>query len=307
MRVEALSQTGAEAFLAFCRKHRGDLDDSYLIDEELAGFGLSPENPTYIVAGSAGEVTAAASLILNDYSRRGRKARFRIFHAESAGPDVYEALLQAILPHTAGMDKLNIFVPAVNAAAMAALEAAGFSVERYTYVLVRESLELPDFSLPPGYEIIPFRPGQDEAVWCEVRNAGFAKLQGNETPATPAMVKQMISGPDYIDGGLLILYHNGTAVGIVRGSADEYEGAPAMSVGPLAMLPEYQGRGLGRILLRAALRFAGEQSYSRSILCVNAENERAQVLYTGEGFKQVEAVACLAYPLILAGSNDNLS
>ncbi|KAI7249323.1 hypothetical protein KC345_g11755 [Hortaea werneckii] len=193
------------------------------------------------------------------------------------------------------MDKLNIFVPAVNAAALEALAAVRFAVERYTYVLVREGNRIPEFSLPAGYEILPFRPGMDETVWCEVRNAGFAKLQGNETPATPAMVKQMISGADYIDGGLLILYHNGTAVGIVRGSADEYEDVPALSIGPLAVVPEYQGRGLGRILLRTGLRFAAEQLYSRTILCVNAENDRAQALYLGEGFEQVEALACLAY------------
>ncbi|MFD1907881.1 GNAT family N-acetyltransferase [Paenibacillus rhizoplanae] len=56
-----------------------------------------------------------------------------------------------------------------------------------------------------------------------------------------------------------------------------------------------RGRGLGRILLQAALRFAAEQTYSRTVLCVNAENERAQALYTGEGFRQAEAVACLTY------------
>lgn len=115
------------------------------------------------------------------------------------------------------------------------------------------------------------------------------------SPASPAMVEQMVRGADYIEGGLLILYHNGAAVGIVRGSAGEYEDAPAMSIGPLAVVPEYQGRGLGRILLRAALRFAAEQSYPRAIQCVNAENDRAQALYLGEGFKQAEALACLAY------------
>lgn len=70
MKVEALSRNTVEAFLAFCRKHRSELDDSYLIDEELAGFGPSPDNPTYIITSSTGEITAAASLILNDYSRR---------------------------------------------------------------------------------------------------------------------------------------------------------------------------------------------------------------------------------------------
>lgn len=295
MKVELLSQSKVEAFLSFCRKHRGELDDSYLIDEELAGFECSPDNPTYIMADSSGGITAAASLMLNDYARRGRKARFRILYAETGDVNVYESLLRAVLPHAAGMDQLNLFVPVANAAAIEVLASVRFAVQRYTYILVREQGEPPALSLPPGYEILPFRSGADEVVWCEVRNAGFARLQGNETPVTPAMVQQMIRGADYIEGGLLILYHNGTAVGIVRGSADEYEEAPAMSIGPLAVLPEYQGRGLGRFLLQVALRFAAEQTYSRTVLCVNAENERAQALYAGEGFRQAEAMACLTY------------
>ncbi|MNW68105.1 ribosomal-protein-alanine N-acetyltransferase [compost metagenome] len=70
-----------------------------------------------------------------------------------------------------------------------------------------------------------------------------------------------------------------------------------MNIGPLALLPEYQGKGLGRVLLRAALHLSKNKGYNRSILCVNAENERAQALYTGEGFKQVEAAACYKYDL----------
>jgi mycothiol synthase len=72
-----------------------------------------------------------------------------------------------------------------------------------------------------------------------------------------------------------------------------------MNIGPLAIIPEYQGKGLGRILLRASLRFAREKSYKRTILCVNAENERAKALYNQEGFRQVEAVACYVYNLKL--------
>ncbi|CAM4483413.1 hypothetical protein PbDSM24746_19540 [Paenibacillus macerans] len=40
--------------------------------------------------------------------------------------------------------------------------------------------------------------------------------------------------------------------------------------------------------MRKALRFAKDRGYSRTILCVNAENERAKALYLLEGFKDVE-------------------
>ncbi|WP_310832670.1 GNAT family N-acetyltransferase [Paenibacillus pedocola] len=297
MIIEKLDEVRKEEFLNFCRKHRNELDDSFLYEEDLAEYEPNAENPTYIALNPYGAIAGAASLILDDYSRRGRKARFRILHAETDDPEVYRELLQAVLQYTAGLDKLNIFVPTVNTGDMDKLTAAGFTVERYSYLLVRDEEVLPETSIPEGYELRPFQPGVDEAVWCEVRNAGFAKLKGSETPATPDMVSSMIAGADYIEGGMLLLYHGGKAVGIVRGADDEYNDAPIMNIGPVALLPEYQGKGLGRVLLRAALHLSRNKGYTRSILCVNAENERAQALYTGEGFKQVEAAACYKYDL----------
>lgn len=71
-----------------------------------------------------------------------------------------------------------------------------------------------------------------------------------------------------------------------------------MNIGALAVIPEYQGKGLGRSLLRASLHFAKEKSYDRTILCVNADNERAKSLYLREGFKEAEAVVCYGYDLV---------
>ncbi|GGG10409.1 hypothetical protein GCM10010912_63510 [Paenibacillus albidus] len=297
MRADVLAPDQKEDFLAFCRKHRAKLDDSFLDDEALRAFELSAENPTWIIPDLQGGIAAAASLMLNDYSRRGRKARFRIFHAEPEDTALYQSLLEAMVRQTRDLDQLNLFVPQRNQTAMKVMTDIGFTVERYSYVLVREGLPVPDFSLPEGVEIRAFRRGADEEAWCTVRNTGFAQLKGNETPATPDMLVKLISGPDYIEGGLMMLYFQGEPVGIVRGSADEYDQAPIMNIGPLAILPEYQGLGFGKILLRAVLRFARENSYKKTILCVNAENERAQGLYLGEGFKQVEAAVCYVYNL----------
>lgn len=84
---------------------------------------------------------------------------------------------------------------------------------------------------------------------------------------------------------------------MIRGSADEYEQSSIMNIGPIAIIPEYQGKGLGRNLLRAVLHVSKDKSYQRAILCVNADNERAKSLYLQEGFHQVEAVACYQYQL----------
>ncbi len=292
MKVEFLQNNRVADFVTYCKKHKNKIDDSYLYDEDLKNFEPNEENPTYIVTNQQGGIVAAASLIINDYHKRGKKARFRIFHSEFNQIDYYQILLQAILNHTQGLDKLFIFVPVENGNLEHIIQKLNFSVERYSFLLVREEFMVPEFSLPENYEIKPFRVGTDEETWCKIRNEAFSKLQGSETPITPEMVTKMISEEDYIEGGLMILFHKEKPVGVIRSSADEYESTPIMNIGPIAIIPEYQGRGLGRFLLRKALFFAKEKSFDRTVLCVNAENERAKALYIQEGFIQVEAVAC---------------
>lgn len=297
MRIEALKYDRIQDFVKYCKIHKMEIDDSFLYDEDLRDFKPDEENPTYIAVDEDNEIKAAASLIADEYNRRGKKGRFRIFHSEIQNVECYDMLLKAILKYTEGLNKLNIFVPLVNTELMKMMEALNFQIERYSYLLVRDDLEVPDYDLPEGYEIRAFRPGKDEEAWCEVRNSAFANLQGSETPLMPDQVTKMVNADDYIESGLLMLYHNEKPVGVVRGAKDEYEGTPIMNIGPLAIIPQYQGKGLGRILLRASMKFAKDNGYDRTILCVNAENERAKVLYIQEGFRQVEGVACYKYDL----------
>ncbi|MCM3766745.1 GNAT family N-acetyltransferase [Neobacillus niacini] len=298
MTVEALKHNRVVDFVEYCKKHRLAVDDSFLYDEDLETFEPNADNPTYVITGQQGEIIAAASLIMDEYQKRGKRARFRIFLSEANDKDQYKLLLESLLKHTAGLERVYIFVPLANKLLSEAIKQLDFSVERYAFVMVREDLDVPELNLPDGYSIRNFQPGQDEEVWCEVRNAGFATLKGSETPRTPDMIAKMVSESDYIEGGMKILYHIDKPVGVARGAADEYENAPIMNIGPLAVLPEYQGKGLGRLLLRAALHVAKDKAYKRTILSVNGENERAQALYIREGFKQVEGAVCYEYRLV---------
>lgn len=297
MKIEALTDERIQDFINYSKKHKTEVDDSFLNDMDFKDFKCSEENPTYIVENEAGDIIAAASLIINDYYRRGRMGRFRIFHSEIEDINIYNKLLQNILKHTEGLDKVIVFIPMVNTKMMELMEILKFNAERYSFIMVREDSEVPASVLPEGYEIRVFRLGKDEEAWCEVRNAGFAKLKGSETPMTPKQVTDMMTAEDIIEGGSMLLYHKDRPVGVVRGTKDDYEGSPIMCIGPLAIIPEYQGKGLGRSLLRAIVRFAGQKGYKKTILCVNAENERAKALYLQEGFAQVEATACYKYDL----------
>ncbi|MDR7078905.1 mycothiol synthase [Neobacillus niacini] len=295
MKVMSLEKERVSDFVAYCKKHRREIDDSYLYDSDLEEFEVKDENPTYILTNEKDEIVGAASLILDDYHKRGRRARFRIFHSEIDDIQHYQILLQALIKHTSDLDKIFLFIPVVNKKLTEMIEGLKFSVERFSFVLVREDLEVPEVHFPEGYELRPFLSGEDEENWRQVRNAAFSKLKGSETPITTEGVAELLTHQDYIEGGMMILFHQGNPVGVIRGADDEYENAPIMNIGPVAIIPEYQGRGLGGTLLRASLQFARKKGYKRTILCVNGENDRAKALYIQEGFKQVEAVACYQY------------
>ena len=297
MKIGALKKENLEDFISYCKKHRSEIDESFLSEEDLKDFQSNDENPTYIVTDPAGKIKAAASLIINDYYRSGKKGRFRIFHSEIDNIVIYNMLFKAVLQHTEELEQVFLFIPLVNKSLIQFMEQLNFTAERHAFLLVRDELQLPEIKLPENYTIRAFQPEIDELVWCQIRNAAFANLQGSETPITPEMVTKMVASKDYIEDGMMILSHLDQPVGVVRGSDEEYEGEPIMNIGPLAILPEYQGKGLGRVLLRAALYFAKEKNYRRTILSVNGENEKAIAIYIQEGFKQAEAVTCYKYTL----------
>jgi len=295
VKVVALEEARVQDFTAYCRKHRDEVDDSYLYDFELRDFQVGDENPTYILINEKNDIVGAASMVMDDYHKRGKRARFRIFHSEVDDIQCYQQLLKNLLNHTKNLEKVFLFIPVLNKKLIEIIQGLKFSLERYAFLLVREDLEVPDTTLPEGYDLRPFQRGKDEENWALVRNVAFSTLKGSETPITIEGVTKLLHDNDYLEGGMLLLFHQGKPVGVIRGADDEYEGAPIMNIGPVAVTPEYQGRGLGRILLRTSLQFAREKGYKRAILSVNGENERAQALYIQEGFKQVEAVACYQY------------
>jgi mycothiol synthase len=265
-----------------------------LYDFELREFAVDDKNPTYLAINQQDEIIGAASLVMDDYHQCGKKlgsvffiAKLKIFCAiRSSYRQFY---------NTAHLDKVFLFIPVVNKKLIEMIEGLRFSVERYAFLLVREDLDVPVVELPEGYELRSFRPGQDEENWLTVRNAAFSTLKGSETPLTTKSVTKQLTDDDYLEGGMMILFNQEKPVGVIRGAHDEYLEAPIMNIGPVAILPEFQGRGLGRALLRAFLRFAKEIGYKRTILSVNGENVRARVFYIQEGFKQVEAVVCYQY------------
>ncbi|MDA3812207.1 MAG: GNAT family N-acetyltransferase, partial [Spirochaetaceae bacterium] len=83
-------------------------------------------------------------------------------------------------------------------------------------------------------------------------------------------------------------------VGVIKVSKDEQENENFGFIGPIAVLPEYQNKGLGRNMLRAIVRLISEWGW-KSSLCVNADNKDAISLYLKEGFKKIETIISMDF------------
>ena len=297
MAVQKLTTERLNEFLSFCRTHRAEVDESFLYDEDLRDFVLDDENPTYVAVAPTDAIMGAASVMNGALYRRGRKGRFRIFHVLSHDREVYGQLLASVRRDVPDLDDLYVFVREDNARVRNVLESIDFQVERHACVMVRDPapVEKPDWE--EGYVLRPMVFNRDEEDYCHVRNLGFAHLTGSETPITPDEVSRMKDSDAYIESGVFLLYHHGHPVGVVRTSEDIHEDKRVVSIGPLALVPGYQGRGLGRQLLRAALSFGRDKGLLTAVLSANADNENAVRLYVSEGFQTVEGVVCYNYRL----------
>jgi mycothiol synthase len=206
----------------------------------------------------------------------------------------YQTLFELIQNHIQTGDCLYAFVKEEQTLLQKALQHAGFGIERYVFVLERDHLTIEPSSFPDDYSLKTFSFGQDEDVFCQVRNAGFKQLLGF-TPMSPETAANMKEWDDYLEGGVFLLYHKSEPIGVVRTGKDFYNNHHYATVNTLAIIPEYQGKGLGRQLLRSSVRYGNEKGLEKGFLCVNADNAQASKLYEQEGFYKTESFICFNF------------
>lgn len=291
--VEQITQKNKELYVSYCQKYRFEHDESDLYDEELEKFDPDPvKQPTFCLKDASGSVAGMVSVRCLPYLDDQRRGRFSIIHAVDTSHEAYEMLYSAIEPYVRVMDHLFLFIPESKSEVADILKEIGFQLDRYVWVLDRDDLPVASIILPEGYEIKAYMDEKDAEDWCKVRNRAFATLKGSETPIAEADVIKMVNTPSTVPGGMLFLKKDGEAIGVIRVGKEVEEDKTYAFIGPVAVLPEYQGKGLGKLLLRAGIAFGQANEMPRAMLCVNAENERAADLYLSEGFKKQVVMMC---------------
>jgi len=150
-------------------------------------------------------------------------------------------------------------------------------------LMIREHLEgIPDFAAPPGFSLRWYRPG-DEVLWLKIHLEAdrFNKI-------SPELFRQEFGSEAarLVDRQCFLLDREGTAIG--TGTAwfgNELGGVEIGRVHWIAIVPEYQGRGLSKPLMTAICTGLRKLGHQRAYLSTSKERLPAIRLYLRFGFR----------------------
>lgn len=134
-------------------------------------------------------------------------------------------------------------------------------------------------SVPEGFEIVAYTPDDAEAV-VSINAAAFAHHPEQGRLSVGEFLK-LTRQPWFDPAGLLIAKSNGVAVGF---HWTKRHGQGLGEVYVLAVSPDHEGRGLGRVLLAEGLNHLARQGDQRVQLYVEAAESRVVNMYKVAGF-----------------------
>ena len=135
---------------------------------------------------------------------------------------------------------------------------------------------------PAGYSLRPYRMGEDAPLLTDLINRTFHEHVSVHTGTVEDTLS--IENTPAFDPNMTLFLENdkGTAVAYARNTVRSE--AKDTWIDLLGVLPEYQGRGLGRFLLLRCMYMLAQTRPRAIRLTLEATNEKAYALYESEGF-----------------------
>ena len=158
----------------------------------------------------------------------------------------------------------------------------GVTHQNIRVTMVLEDLgQVPDHPFPPGYSARPYRPG-DEQLWRRMQteadryNAITPELFARQFGLDPRPLTErqfFLTAPPDVAIGTATAWFD-----------DDFHGLPYGRVHWVAIVPEFQGRGLAKPLMSAVCRRLQELGHNRAYLTTSTARVVAIRLYRRLGF-----------------------
>ena len=260
----------------FLRLQRGD-DLSLAIlafeGETLAGYA---QTVTY---GDEDDRRASCELVVDPSLRRRGVGRMLLSHA-------------IMTAHSKGALHIDLWAYNDTVASQHVAAQFGFTPARRLLHLHRHMRSAPAPQPVAGATIRPVRPGLDDETWLALNNRIFAGHPENGR-WTIEDLRARMAQPWFHADDVLMLEIEGALAGFCWLKVEER--AAEGRVGEVYVIgtaPEYQGRGLGRYLLGAALSRLREREAAVAAIYVDQSNVAALALYTANGFHYHHVDVC---------------
>jgi mycothiol synthase len=146
------------------------------------------------------------------------------------------------------------------------------------------SLEnLEDLFVPSSYQIRTYRRGDGEN-WIKIIKCSF----GENFPADiNQILDDTINSQEFDPTGLFFITYHDQPVGTVFARQQFSEGHKVGYIHMLGVIPQHQGKGLGRLLTLCALRYFRKKGFREVILDTDDFRISAIKTYLGLGFEPV--------------------
>ena len=292
MKIVKLTEKSIPAFKSYFKQFSHEQDES---NPPLDDFTVSDSDPVYLLV-KGNEIRGAAALMLHPEYREVRQARIRMFHAADGDYLSYLKLLNSILLHTSGLTSIYGFIEDNYSNIAKIWEDLGFESRRFAWILIRDTNDFTKPQFPTSYELRTFREGIDEENWCNIINDAFGHSLGH-VRMTPERLKHWRLDPAYIDGGMKLLWNENVPVATLSMTKEEHKGEDLIFIEAIGVAGDYQGKGLGKNLLRTGIQYAAESGSPGVMLSVNGENDKAADMYFREGFKKEALYKCYYFDI----------
>lgn len=201
-------------------------------------------------------------------------------------------LWQQFVPYlrTAGVRIVSARVLKLEEPTARFLQQQSFFLEHSEWEMVRDNLaDVHPVVWPAGFALQTYSAARAAHYFRDLYEKAFREDPSYQPyESDEEVVQELPQGRN-----MLFLTKEGRPVGVVwlrlAGRTGRIE--------PIGLAPEYQGRGLGRLLLQAALYALWQRGCHRAQLGVWTSNERAIHLYQQAGFRHVSGRYYLAYEI----------
>ena len=251
----------------------------------LSQPSCSPEDDCYLAV-SGGSL--AGFVLIAPEPRIGRTVATAGVLASHRHQGIGRRLVKSAVSHAASLQGavLHIEAPSDGAEARHILESEGFRQVRCYWKMRWEGPQAPPVALPEGFELRPFKLGEDEAALTALQNAAFADSWGfcpNTVEEISARVRFSRCYPD----GIIFATDGNRLAGYNWTMRTSTQGPGTGWITMTGVHPDFRNKGLGRAVLVAGIQYLSTKKVEGIELEVDSENEPATRLYLSLGFRPV--------------------